>query len=700
MMPAALVLMASSAFAQQSDETIRAWVQQLGAMYEAERTEARKNLAEAGASAEKRLVEGLDHADHRVRRGCLELLTMIDAPSGVDRASALFRSKTEDRWVQGAAFEYLKKHPRKAEDVFIDALDNAEESVRLGAIDTLIGLSSEKALPAAAARFEKEPSKVMKDRTFTLMKSVGDPARPHLLKFLASADALVRQEALASLIDLKTPPADLVEPVAKLLKLDVTPEILTNSFEIFARAGAKATPHILEGLKSNSPAVRTQALAAVTKERTEGALEGVADLYSREANDAVRAAALDYLVDQGLRAEPALIKALESSIAKVRMEAISALGRIKSEKVYDRVSALYKNEKDPEVRRVCFEYLETVGIRAQDELIATLKDEDVALRRRAIRALGLAGSEKAIGPIVDVLNEDPPVARAEAIDALASIGEKAVEFLREAVKARRAKEEDSNEVAVLFNQVAVERVLDAMITKDGEGESGTWAGQFEPLAKLGKERVLPVLWKMAAEPDYALRFRDPTKVPRRYPTLLQCLAILAIGDLGDAEAAKKLKDLTFPAGEDRHLDQLVALYRLGDKGALTEYVDAVLKEAKSLMDGEGRMTAYRNMLNAAILRARAGMKEEALKTYGEVIAAVAAASHERDFPDVRYAHYNSACLLAGMGKKAEAVAALGAAIEAGWVDYEWIFRDKELDPIRGEEGYRKLTEEAERSRRK
>src|SRR5688572_16771903 len=200
MMPASFALLAAMALAPQSDEAIRTWVQQLGGMYETERTEARKNLAAAGA--EKRLVEGLDHADHRVRRGCLELLTQIDAPSGVDRAAALFRSKSEDRWVQGAAFEYLKKHPKKAEDVFIDALDNPEEAVRLGAIDSLIGISSAKAVPAAAARFEKEPSKVMKDRTFALMKTVGDPARPHLLKFLASADALVRQEALASLVDL------------------------------------------------------------------------------------------------------------------------------------------------------------------------------------------------------------------------------------------------------------------------------------------------------------------------------------------------------------------------------------------------------------------------------------------------------------------------------------------------------------------
>src|SRR5688572_21746674 len=101
------ILLILGIFQEPSDAEIRGWVEKLGAMYEAERVEARKQLASAGPAAEKRLVEGLSHADHRVRRGALELLALIPAPSGVDAASALFRSKQEDRGVQTAAFTYL-----------------------------------------------------------------------------------------------------------------------------------------------------------------------------------------------------------------------------------------------------------------------------------------------------------------------------------------------------------------------------------------------------------------------------------------------------------------------------------------------------------------------------------------------------------------------------------------------------------------
>jgi HEAT repeat protein len=694
------ILLAGAVFPQDppSDAKIRDWVEQLGGLYESERQEARKQLVAAGEAAEKRLVEGLGHADHRVRKGCLELLTIIDAPSGVDRASAIFRSKTEDRFVQAAAFEYLKKHGAKAEDLFIEALDHAEEAYRIGAVDSLTGIKSVKALPKAASLFERETSKPVKDRIFSLLKAVGEPARPHLLKLLENAETVVRQEALGALIALKTPAEDLVEPVTKLLKMEVTQDLLENAFDVLARAGAKATPHLLEGLRSPSPAVRMKALDAVTRERIEGALDGVADLYHRETDDNIRKKALEFLIEQGLRAEPALIKALESSIPKVRKEAIPALGKIKSEKVFDRVALLYKNEKDPEVRRACFEYLESVGIRAEAELLAAMKDEDPSIRQRAIRALGFAGSEKAIAPLADLLKEEKSQIRTEAVEALATIGEKAVAYLLEEVKAQRIKEADATEVVALANQSAVERVLDAMISQDGS--TGTWSGQFEGLAKMPRDRVMPVLWKMATDPDYTIRFRDPLNAPARYTTNLQCLAILAIGDLGDAASLKRLQGLSFPAGEDRHREQLVALYRLGDKGPLTMFVGEELKEGRGLLSGEERISGYHKLFNAALLQARVGLKEEALKIYVELTGAVDQARHQSDYTDVPFAHYNIACIHASAGRKGEAVAALTRAVELGFRDFDWIFKDRELDPIRDEEGYRKLTAEAEKLRKK
>jgi len=671
-----------------SDEKIKGWIEQLAAPYESDRLEARKALEAAGEKAEKLLVDALDHADHRVRKGCLELLTGIGAASGVSKACDIFRSKTEDRTVRNAAFEYLKKNPAKAEDLFIESLDHSEEAFRLGAIETLTALKSVKCLDKAAALYDKEQVKAIKDRIFALFQAAGEPARPHLFKFLANADVGVRYDALRALNAMETPAEDLVEPVAKLLKLEVTQGILDEAFGVYARAGAKAEPHLIEGLRSPSEAVRRKALEAVAATRTARALDAVADLFQREPADDLRLQALAYLIDQGAKAEAPLIRALDSPNPKVRIAAIPALGKIRSEKVYDRLAELYRNDKSVDVRKVCFEYLETVGLRAEAELIQALKDEDLGIRRRAIRALGLAQSEKAIGPLADLLQDIKPEIQLSAREALAAIGPKAVEFLKEGVGAKRVREKDANEVIGIYHQIAVEKILDGMISEDGS--TGTYPGQFAELDRFGRDRCLPVLWKVITDPEYMLRYREPGSLPMRYTTYLQCLAILALGDLGDAAVLKRLQGLSFPAGEDRHREHLVALFKLGDKPPLETFVAQELKEGRALLGGDDRPSGYRKLLNAALFQARAGMKPGALTTYGELVAAIERFKDQAEFQDYPYALYNIACIHAGTGRKAEAVAALGRAVEAGFRDFDWILRDKDLDPIRDEEGYRKI----------
>jgi hypothetical protein len=62
------------------------------------------------------------------------------------------------------------------------------------------------------------------------------------------------------------------------------------------------------------------------------------------------------------------------------------------------------------------------------------------------------------------------------------------------------------------------------------------------------------------------------------------------------------------------------------------------------------------------------------------------------------AHYNLACALAQLGKKAEAVESLAKAAAFGYDDAGWIQRDGDLNPIRGEAGYRDLVRRLEKKR--
>ena len=72
----------------------------------------------------------------------------------------------------------------------------------------------------------------------------------------------------------------------------------------------------------------------------------------------------------------------------------------------------------------------------------------------------------------------------------------------------------------------------------------------------------------------------------------------------------------------------------------------------------------------------------------KVSEGAAAESGEIDF--LGNALYNLACLSALDRKPSEAVEWLGKAVRAGFRDREWIRRDKDLDGIRGEAGYKAL----------
>ncbi|MBI2933146.1 MAG: HEAT repeat domain-containing protein [Planctomycetes bacterium] len=115
-----------------TDERIAHLIEQLAADYEEERLAARKELEGIGEAAEPHLIAGLEGNHYRIRKSCLELLTVLRSPKAVDPAVGLLRSDKENKGVRQAAFEYLRTAGKAAEDVMIDALDSVEVQWRRG----------------------------------------------------------------------------------------------------------------------------------------------------------------------------------------------------------------------------------------------------------------------------------------------------------------------------------------------------------------------------------------------------------------------------------------------------------------------------------------------------------------------------------------------------------------------------------------
>jgi hypothetical protein len=62
-------------------------------------------------------------------------------------------------------------------------------------------------------------------------------------------------------------------------------------------------------------------------------------------------------------------------------------------------------------------------------------------------------------------------------------------------------------------------------------------------------------------------------------------------------------------------------------------------------------------------------------------------------PDDGVIRYNLACSLASSGQTVEAIAALRAALESGYDDFEYMEQDGDLDPLRKHPAYRALLRE-------
>ncbi len=676
-----------------SDEKIKQLIDQLGADYEDERVAARKELEKVGAPAEPHLVDALTKEDYRIRKGCLELLTILKSQKAVERASGIFRSATEEKTVRESAFSYLRVTGKPAEDVMIEALDSAETGWRREALLHLTEIKSEKCAEKVAALYDKETDKALKETAFQCLQNVGKPAQPFLLKLLGSQDATVRKGALAGLKKIGATGDEIFEPVSKLFLIESDPQTLAEATEVLKTGGEKSIPIYLEGLRSAQEIVRVESINGLRTLKPDSALEPLAKLFETDGSEKVREDAAAAVEQYGAKAEDALVRAFDNANAKVRWRALVGLQTIKAEKPYARIAELFRNDKDPDVHKKAFDYLKAMGARAEKELLIALKDEMKEIREQAIDALGGAKCEAAIEPLLDLVTDLDENIRTRAMGALCRIGPKAIEAAKAAAEAKKIKPKARDLIIAMYHQEEVEGILLKLMSK--EGGTGYYDGQFADLDKFGRERAMPVLVKIATDREHKLRVETANQQQMKE------LAIMAVGVLGGADQATALEEAmkaNAPVAEE-HEEFVISLYRLGRKGPYEALLKQVTKDVEAELKKDHKGEAYGMLFTAGKLQARVGERAPALASY-ERLAKVLE-EHKQTREEI-YADslYNIACLLALMGEKTRAVEALGRAVDAGFKDRSWIEMDRDLASIRDDAGYKALMADAKRFERK
>lgn len=679
------------------DAKIRTLIELLAADFLEEREPARKALEKYGKAAEPRLIEALSHPDYRVRRSCLDLLIPLRPPSALKRASDLF-ALDDDPTVRDAAFRLLQTLGVQAEDAIIGALANPVAEYRRGAIQSLSEFKSQKCVAKIADLYDRETDKTVKEAAWKCLLSLGKPAEPYLVKFLQDQDAGIRRDALTGLRgsqDDKT-----VEAVAKLFEGEADEAPLHQAYEFLVRAGLRAEPAFLAGLKSTRQPTRLKSLVGLKAIKSERALDAVAEVFLGDCPPDVRGAAGDYLKSQGVRAEGALIRGLESKDPLVRTASILTLGDLGSEKALPTISRLFREEKNKEIHDRCFEFLRRLGPKAEADLIAALGDEDKEIRRSAVVALGDAQSERAIPRLIEFMTELDPTMKEVSESALASIGPKAIEEVGKAVSAGRLRKPVAEAIEAYYTRGEVERLLEAQL---GDDEStGFFEGQFKDLEGFGRDKAVPVLIRILNERTYVFRRAHRHERADRFRSTMKELAVMALGELGGEGALPALR--TFAASEDQmrasrrvREETLVALHRQGDKAPLEDHLREARANADKLLKSETadfKEEGCDQLFSLGLLFTRLKRYPEATQVYLELIDAVTKYKLDkaRD-ANIATTYYNLACLSALAGERAKGVEWLDKAVRAGFTDRSWIRKDRDLDGIRGEAGYRKLLED-------
>lgn len=178
-------------------------------------------------------------------------------------------------------------------------------------------------------------------------------------------------------------------------------------------------------LKDPDWAVRREAVITLGEMGDERCVEPLIKAI-RDGDHQVRDAAIEALAMVGSPAVEPLIRLLRDW--DVRKFAITALGKIKDERVLEPLIAQLRND---EFMEYATEALVELGEPAVERLIAALDDKEENTRKQAVIALGRIKARSAIDALIEKLNDKDWFTRLTAAAALEKIGD---ERGREAIK--------------------------------------------------------------------------------------------------------------------------------------------------------------------------------------------------------------------------------------------------------------------------
>jgi HEAT repeat protein len=478
------------------------------------------------------------------------------------------------------------------------------------------------------------------------------------------------------------------------------------AFAMLIPAGLAGVP----GIASPEGAAPPAADEGVSAERLAALIRRLGEVNAYDRREEAKVA----LLALGARAEPALLQALRDKTLRVRRSACDLLGRLRCAAAVPR-------------------------------LVDLLRDDDASLRESAAAALERIGPETMAA--VKAARDAGRVPRAAA-DALL---ERSIQRTVEAHLDRCISKElgfgfykDQFKPIVELSAPATRVLLKLFTTPEAEyvfvhpfdDESGEPRIRYrkqiihrlagEALVDMNDRSVVPPLQAFFA----SLGEIDPLdeRDPRQDYYETTAFVLMRLGERKGYETLKRLLldasgaridatgeiEIALDADPKRRQRQFASLSRLAMLQIKADELDAtertynkIIALARGKQD-DAALPVYDENRNGTLDEAERRARDEALDAIqrgvfrGRVTPALQTFLREHFLYRgvLRGAYYNLACTLAQMGKKAGALEALLQAVRSGYEDVEWIKRDRDLDAIKEEAGYRRLIHDLERKKQR
>ncbi len=377
-------------------------------------------------------------------------------PSNLERSIADLRSSDAKQQIAAAnALADLGPAADSAVTPLIEAsgAENAEVRMHVARALAAIRSAPERTVPALVKLLDDRDAAVRARAAMGLAQFPAPNERvvAALAKKLTDESPDVRRAAMRALHRLQPDSKALLPVVVKVLE-DSDPAVIVPALHTLAEAGDDVVPALIEAMESHKSRYWACVVLAEIGPDAKAAVPALTKAFKSDEHVECRMQAALALGEIGPEARPAvdeLIRALGDKNMSIQYAATFALGRIGDAKSADALAKL-NDSRDP-----LLSMLSTWAVAmvkpddkqateaAVKSLAAGLKNEQPHVRQAAARGLLelKAPPEVAAPHIASVLNDKDPKVAAEAIDALASLGEQV------APRAAKALEEPEFRVA-------------------------------------------------------------------------------------------------------------------------------------------------------------------------------------------------------------------------------------------------------------